>query len=102
MTLKSRSNIIDLDHVELFLKIFFTLSCLMASKLHYLSGSTFIFGKNNLTNVTNLALRLTLAAELSDIESFVVEYIFFQRGCTSVFIGSCYVFKESIILVNTI
>ena len=46
MALKSRSYILDLDHVKLSLGIFFLLSCLIESIFHQLSGSTFIFFKN--------------------------------------------------------
>ena len=43
MALKSRSYILDLDRVKLFLYIFFFMSCLMERFFHQLSGSTFIF-----------------------------------------------------------
>ena len=46
MALKSRSFILDLDHMKSYLVIFFFLSFLMESFLHQLSGSTFIFVKN--------------------------------------------------------
>ena len=46
MALKSRSYILDLDHVKLPFGIFF-LSCLIESIFHQLSGSTFIFVKNS-------------------------------------------------------
>ena len=46
MALKSRSYILDLDHVRLSLGIFFLLGCLIESFLYPLSGSTFIFVKN--------------------------------------------------------
>ena len=42
MALKSRSYILDLDHVKLSSGIFFFLSCLIESIFHQLSGSTFI------------------------------------------------------------
>ena len=47
MALKSRSYILDLDHVKLSLGIFFFLSCLIESIFHQLSGSTFIFVKKH-------------------------------------------------------
>ena len=46
MALKSRSYILDLDHVKLSLGIFFLLGFLMESFLHELSGYTLIFVKN--------------------------------------------------------
>ena len=54
------------------LGIFFILSCFMESKLHHLSGSTFIFGKNIRQNAAKLALRLILAAGMGYIERFEV------------------------------
>ena len=72
MALKSRSYIFYLDYVKLSLGIFFILSCLMESKFHHLSGSTFIFVKNTHLKFANLALRLVLAAKLDYIESFEV------------------------------
>ena len=60
-----------LDHVKLSLRIFFILSCLMESKLHYLSGSTFVFVKNT-HQKANLAMRLISAAKLGQIESLEV------------------------------
>ena len=41
MALKSRSYILDLDHVKLSLGILFFLSCLIESIFHQLSGPTF-------------------------------------------------------------
>ena len=38
MALKSRSYILDLDHVKMSLGIFFFLSCLIESIFHQLSG----------------------------------------------------------------
>ena len=64
MALKSRSYYFDLDHVKLSLAIFFNMS-----KLHYLSGSTFIDVKKK---NANLALQLVLAAKLGQIESVEV------------------------------
>ena len=72
MALKSRRYIFDLDHLKLSLGIFFILSYLTESLLHQFSGSTFIFVKNTNRKVTNLALRLILAAGMGSIESFVV------------------------------
>ena len=46
MALKSRSYVLDLDHVKLSLGIFFFLSCLIESIFHQLSGSAFILVKN--------------------------------------------------------
>ena len=46
MALKSRSYILDLDHVKMSLGIFFFLSCLIESIFHQLLGPTFIFVKN--------------------------------------------------------
>ena len=54
MALKSRSYILDLDHVKLYLGIFFFLSCLIDSISHQLSGSTFIFVKNTHQKAANL------------------------------------------------
>ena len=59
---KWRSDILDLDHVKLSLRIFFFLSCLMERFLHQLSGSTFLFVKNTHQKATNLLFRLILAA----------------------------------------
>ena len=53
MALKSRSYILDHDHVKLSLGIFFLLSCLRES-FHQLSGSTFIFVKNTHQKAANL------------------------------------------------
>ena len=44
--LKSRSYVLDLDHVKLSLGISFFWSSLIESIFHQLSVSTFIFGKN--------------------------------------------------------
>ena len=46
MAQKSRSYILDLDHVKLSLGFFLLLSCLIESIFPKLSGSTFIFVKN--------------------------------------------------------
>ena len=46
MALKSRSYILDFDHVKLSLGIFFLLDCLMESLLHQLSGCTFFCQKH--------------------------------------------------------
>ena len=54
MALKSRSYILDLDHVKLSLGILFFLSCLIEGICHQLSGSTFIFVKNTHQKVANL------------------------------------------------
>ena len=54
IALKSRSYILDLDHVRLSLGIFFFLSCLIESIFHQLSGSTFIFVKNTHQKTPNL------------------------------------------------
>ena len=50
MALKSRSYILDLDHVKLSLGIFFLLGCLMESLLHQLSGYTFFVSKTHTKN----------------------------------------------------
>ena len=60
MTLKSRSYILDLDRVMLFLRIFFFLCCLMKSFFHQLSGSTFIFVKNTHQKAANFLFGLIL------------------------------------------
>ena len=62
MAKKSRWYIFYLDHVKLFLGIFFILSCLMESVLHQLSGSTFIFVKNTHQKAASLAFRIILDA----------------------------------------
>ena len=54
MALKSRSYILDLDHVKLSLGVFFFLSCLIESIFHQLSGSKFIFVKNTHQKAANL------------------------------------------------
>ena len=56
MALKSRSYILDLDHVKLSLGIF--LSCLIESIFHQLSGPTFIFVKTTHQKDTNLMFSL--------------------------------------------
>ena len=53
MALKSRSYILDLDHVKLSLGIFFFLICLIGSIFHQLSGFTFIFVKNRQQKAAN-------------------------------------------------
>ena len=58
MALKSRSYILDLDHVKLSLGIFFFLSCLIESIFHQLLGSTFIFVKNTHQKAKNLTFCL--------------------------------------------
>ena len=62
------------EYVKIYFGIFCILSCLMESKLHQLSGSAFIFFfvKKHLQQVIKLALQLISAAELGDIQSFVV------------------------------
>ena len=64
MALKSRSYILDLDHVKLSLGIFFFLSCLIESIFHQLSGSTFIFVKNTDQKAANLTFCLILPAAM--------------------------------------
>ena len=68
ITLKSRSYILDLDHVKLSLGIVFLLGCLMESLLPQLSGYIFIF-------VKNLALRIILAAVMVPWWFLGVQYI---------------------------
>ena len=75
MALKSRSYILDLDHVKLSLGIFFLLGCLMESLLHQLSGYTFIFVKNTHQKAANLMFRLILPAGMGSIQSCEVRYI---------------------------
>ena len=58
MALRSRSYILDLDHVKLSLVIHFFLSCKMESLLHQLSESTFIFLKNTHQKTANLTFCL--------------------------------------------
>ena len=62
MALKSRSYILDLDHVKLSLGICFLLGCFMESLLHKLSGYTFIFVKNTHQKAANLMFCLILPA----------------------------------------
>ena len=64
MALKSRSYILDVDHVKLFLGIFFLLGCFMESLLHQLSGYTFIFVKNTHQKAANLTFLLILPAAM--------------------------------------
>ena len=64
MALKSRSYILDLDHVKLSLRIFFLLGCLMESFLHQLSGYTFIFVKSTHQKAANLLFCLILPAAM--------------------------------------
>ena len=62
MAIILRSYIFDLDHVSLYLGIFFILSCIMENYLH----------KNTHLKATKLLLRLILAAGMSYIKKFVV------------------------------
>ena len=64
MALKSRSFILDLDHM----KSSFFLSCLMESFLHQLSGSTFIFVKNTHQKSANLMFCLILPVAKGSIQ----------------------------------
>ena len=65
IALKSRSYILDLDHVKLSLGIFFLLGCLVEwSLLHQLSGYTFIFVKNTHQKSANLTFLLILPAAM--------------------------------------
>ena len=64
MALKSRNYILDLDHVNLSLEIFFLLGCLMESLLHQLSEYTFIFVKNTNQKAANFTFRLILPAAM--------------------------------------
>ena len=75
MALKSRSYILDLDHVKLSLekKI---LCCLVKSLLHQLSITTFIFVTHQ--KAANLMFRLVLPAGLVSIKSCEVEF----SGCS--------------------
>ena len=83
MALKSRSYILDLDHVKLYLGFFFFLSCLMKSFFYQLSGSTFIFVKNPHQKVTNLMFCLILPVakvpwlflEVQFIKVFILIYV---------------------------
>ena len=68
MALKSRSYILDLDHMKSSLGIFFFLSCLMESLLHQLSGSTFIFVKNTHQKSANLMFCLILPVAKGSIQ----------------------------------
>ena len=68
MALKSRSYILDLDHVKSSLGIFFFLSCLMDSLLHQLSGSTFIFVKNTHQKAANFTFWLILHVAQGSIQ----------------------------------
>ena len=54
MALKSRSYILDLDHVKWSLGIFFLLGCLMETLLHQVSGYIFLlFVKNTHQKAAN-------------------------------------------------
>ena len=75
MALKSRSYILDLDHVKLSLEIFFLLGCLMESLLHQLSGYTFIFVKNTHQKAANFTFRLILPAPMVSWWFLGVQYI---------------------------
>ena len=68
MALKSRSYILDLDHMKSSLGIFFFLSCLMECLLRQLSGSTFIFVKNTHQKSSNLMFCLTLPVAKGSIQ----------------------------------
>ena len=57
MALKSRSYILDLDHVKLSLGLFF-LSCLIERFFHQFLGSTFILVKNTHHKTANLMVCL--------------------------------------------
>ena len=71
MALKSRSYILDLDHVKLYLGIFFFLSCLIEIIFHQLSGSTFIFVKNTHQKAANL--RFCLISPVAMIPAWFLE-----------------------------
>ena len=60
IALKSKSYILDLDHVKSSLGIFFFLSCLIESIFHQLSGSTFIFVKNTHQNPESASWHLCI------------------------------------------
>ena len=64
MALKSRSYILDLDHVKLSLGIFFCLSCLIKSFVHQLLAFTFIFVKSTHQKAANLTFYLILPAAM--------------------------------------
>ena len=64
MALKSRSYILDLDHVKLSLGILFFLSCLIESIFHQLSGPTFIFVKNTQQKTTRRLANLIRPVKL--------------------------------------
>ena len=68
MALKSRSFILDLDHMKPSLVIFFFLSGLMESFLHQLSVSTFIFVKNTHQKSANLMFCLILPVAKGSIQ----------------------------------
>ena len=76
MALKSRSYILDLDHVKLlFLGIFFLLGCFIKSLLHQLSGYTFIFVKNTHQKAANIMFCLILPTAKVPWWSHGVQYI---------------------------
>ena len=71
MALKSRSYILDLDHVKLYFEIFFFLSCLIESFSPQLSGSTFIFVKNTHQKAPNLTF--CLISPVAKIPAWLLE-----------------------------
>ena len=75
MALKSRSYILDLDHVRLSFGIFFFLSCLMEIFSYQLSGSTFIFVKNTHQKAANLLFCLILPVAKSPAWSLEGRFI---------------------------
>ena len=64
LALKSRSYIPDLNHVKMFLGIFFLMGCLMESFLHQLSGYIFILVQNTHQKAANLTFCLILPAAM--------------------------------------
>ena len=86
MALKSRSYILDLDHVKMSLGIFFFLSCLIETIFHQLSGSTFIFVKNTHQKGANLMFCIISPAAQSpawSVEGQFMNYIIHGLLCNT-------------------
>ena len=87
IALKSRSYIIDLDHVKLSLGIFFFLSCLIESIFYQLSGSTFIFLKSTHQKTANLMFCLISPVAKSPACSVEGQYSIIASKVTAIFLN---------------
>ena len=80
MALKSRSYILDLDHVKLSLGVFFFMICLIESIFHQLSGSTFLFVKNRHQKAVNLDFCLISPVAQTPAWFLERQYILYSTG----------------------